>query len=289
MKERTLEERIERQEKLMERQWAYLKKNITWLPKSYIELHQYCSYLDQYCSYLEKTLNDVLFEKSGVGPDNGDDPQQKRSGKLSELHAVEQWREYQENGAKIYSEKPDSNLSSNNNSESLAFANFIAPKLTGNVLDIGCGPLPRPVYLERYPEHLITGLDPLPDTGAHEFDYVEGFAEDLPFADDTFDTVILATSLDHTILPEIAMQEAVRVLKPGGKILLWEGIHYTFDELFEKYEPENPSQLPSDGYHLFRFSARTLAKFLKKHFVFLDVRFIPGSIMLELSPRKKVA
>lgn len=289
MKEKSLEERIEHQEKLMERQWAYLEKNIKWLPTAYKELYQYCTRLDQYCSYLEKALNNVLFEKCGAYPDDERALQHKIDGQLSELHAIEKWREYQENGAKIYREKPDSNLSSNNNSEALAFANFIAGKLTGNVLDIGCGPLPRPVYLAEYPKHLITGLDPLPDTGLHEFNYVEGFAEELPFEDDTFDTVILATSLDHTILPNVAMREAIRVLKPSGKILLWEGIHHTFDELFEKYDPENHAQTPSDGYHLFRFSARTLAKFLEKRFVILDVRFIPGSIMLELSPRKKMA
>lgn len=287
MKEESLEERIERQEKLMERQWVYLKKNITWLPKAYMELFQRCAELTSYCSYLENALNDTLFEKD-CRMEGGDfSPREMPIESPTKLEAFKKWRHHQENGAKIYLEKPDSNCSSQSNNESIIFADFIASKLSGKVLDIGCGPLPRPVYLASYPVHLISGIDPLPDNGSHEFEYREGFAEELPFKNASFDTVILATSLDHTILPEQAIREAVRVLKPSGKILLWEGVHYTFDELFEEYNPAASAQSPGDGYHLFRFSPRSLAKFLKKHFEFLDSKFIPGSVMLELAPRKK--
>lgn len=45
-----------------------------------------------------------------------------------------------------------------------------------------------------------------------------GDAEALPFADDTFDVVYSWGVLHHTPRPERAMQEAMRVLKPGGRL-----------------------------------------------------------------------
>ncbi|MGE0143872.1 MAG: methyltransferase domain-containing protein [Planctomycetota bacterium] len=72
------------------------------------------------------------------------------------------------------------------------------------VLNVGGGPT-------RYSQHELTlNLEPF-----HNVDVV-GDAHDLPFMDDTFDSVICNAVLEHVGAPEVAVAEILRVLKPGG-------------------------------------------------------------------------
>jgi ubiquinone/menaquinone biosynthesis C-methylase UbiE len=50
-------------------------------------------------------------------------------------------------------------------------------------------------------------------------------AEDLPFADDTFDIVTCLEALEFTASPGNALRECVRVLRPGGLLLITNRIH----------------------------------------------------------------
>lgn len=78
----------------------------------------------------------------------------------------------------------------------------------GIILDCGAGF--RPVYYENVVNYEIT---PYPTTD------VLGFAEDLPFADNSFDAVFSFAVLEHVKLPFQAAKEMARVLKPGGKLI----------------------------------------------------------------------
>ncbi len=49
---------------------------------------------------------------------------------------------------------------------------------------------------------------------------VQGSALDLPFADATFDLVVSSECIEHTPAPQRAIAEMVRVLRPGGTLLL---------------------------------------------------------------------
>jgi len=49
---------------------------------------------------------------------------------------------------------------------------------------------------------------------------VRGIAEQLPFRDGVFDCVTCQGSLDHFVHPENFMQEAARILKPDGRLVL---------------------------------------------------------------------
>lgn len=53
---------------------------------------------------------------------------------------------------------------------------------------------------------------------------VRAAAEDLPFEDDRFDTVVSTMVLCTVLDPERAVAEAVRVLKPGGRLLFCEHV-----------------------------------------------------------------
>ncbi len=49
-----------------------------------------------------------------------------------------------------------------------------------------------------------------------DIEFLEGDAQDLPFDDQTFDSVVMGFGMNHLPEPEKAAQEAWRVLKPGG-------------------------------------------------------------------------
>ena len=76
----------------------------------------------------------------------------------------------------------------------------------------------------------VTGLDLVPellDTGRElaraagvEIEWVEGDAEALPFPDERFDTVLSVVGVQFAPRHEVTAQELVRVLRPGGNMVL---------------------------------------------------------------------
>ena len=107
---------------------------------------------------------------------------------------------------------------------------------TGRVLEIGAG---TGANLEHYPEAVTELVLSEPDphmakrlratvaerpraTGTVEV--VEAGAEELPFDDGGFDTVVSTLALCTVDAPERAVAEARRVLKPGGRFLFIEHV-----------------------------------------------------------------
>lgn len=105
----------------------------------------------------------------------------------------------------------------------------------GSVLEIGSGP---GTNLRYYPLSVecVTALDPhkgmldrLTRRGAdHGFGKERclrtriGFGEDLPFGDGSFDTVVFTLILCSVEDPRRTLEEAVRVLRPGGTLIAME-------------------------------------------------------------------
>lgn len=96
---------------------------------------------------------------------------------------------------------------------------LLKPVRGNTVLDIGCGTgeslLP---FLRAGLE--VTGIDPSPymlDIAklkvGHQVDLHRGFAEDLPFDDNSFNYASLFTTLEFTEVPQKAIEEACRVAK----------------------------------------------------------------------------
>jgi SAM-dependent methyltransferase len=119
---------------------------------------------------------------------------------------------------------------------------------TGHVLDLGAGLSP---FADAMPAGVIT-LDYRGKPGVQ----VVGDAHRLPFADDSFDVVTCTEVLEHLVDPPAAAAEIVRVLKPGGRLLLttrfcfplhdrpgdhWRFTPYTLRRLFA---PLDPTVLP---------------------------------------------
>ena len=149
-----------------------------------------------------------------------------------------------------YKQNPERSCAVDHRPNARLFRGFAAPYLQGRVLDVGCGPLPIPNYLSGYPVEWISGIDPLEPHEPHPFEFVRGFAEFLPWESASFDLVIAATSLDHTLSPQMAFSEIRRVLKPGGFLLVWDW----FAPESRPYRPDDQSPVLVDDYHLFHFS-----------------------------------
>jgi SAM-dependent methyltransferase len=116
---------------------------------------------------------------------------------------------------------PDGSLSSDERVDVGRFRSFSRRQLPGGVImDVGCGPLARPGYLDfDSGRHEYIGLDPLETN----FDgmRVRGVAEFIPFPNESLDGMVFATSLDHVCSPLGAFREARRVLKAGGTVVVW--------------------------------------------------------------------
>ncbi|CAN2050377.1 Class I SAM-dependent methyltransferase [Candidatus Magnetomoraceae bacterium gMMP-1] len=96
---------------------------------------------------------------------------------------------------------------------------LLKPVSGENILDIGCGTGARFIpFLEKGLD--VTGLDPSPymlDIAKKNFedkiDLHRGYAEDLPFDDNSFNTACLITTLEFVEDPVRAIEEACRVAK----------------------------------------------------------------------------
>ena len=66
--------------------------------------------------------------------------------------------------------------------------------------------------------------------GLQNISFVTGMAESLPFEDETFDLVVTRLSLHHFVDPEKPFREMQRVLKKGGKLVVWD-MEATAEEL----------------------------------------------------------
>jgi ubiquinone/menaquinone biosynthesis C-methylase UbiE len=93
-------------------------------------------------------------------------------------------------------------------------------------------------------------------------DFCQGFAEFLPWEDAQFDAVLFATSLDHVLSLEKTLDEVCRVLRPGGKCIVWAGLIPGS----ARYEPDREPVVAVDDHHLFHFSAETLLETFSSRF-----------------------
>lgn len=138
-------------------------------------------------------------------------------------------------------------------------AEMLRGKITGNVLDIGCGILPKPVYMFDSRDVTWFGIDPFIGEHKREFEFKQATAEKIPYPENTFDVVLFMSSLDHCQNPELALRETRRVLRPNGKLFVWE-ILYNDDSRYRQWESGNENW---DAHHHWAFCDRTLTELLK--------------------------
>lgn len=109
-----------------------------------------------------------------------------------------------------------------------AWRTLLTRRARGRVLDLGCG-TGRSLRLLARAERVV-GVDPSlgllrrARRRAPGLPLVVGRAEELPFADDAFDTVVSALVFCSVDRPRDALDEVRRVLSPGGTLRMMEHV-----------------------------------------------------------------
>ncbi|MEY2481377.1 MAG: hypothetical protein QOI04_2304 [Verrucomicrobiota bacterium] len=145
--------------------------------------------------------------------------------------------------------------------------NFIAPHVSGRCLDIGCGRGYGFNYLKAHCSS-CTGLDVsdsfLQEARAEfpEISFVQHNAEQLPFADASFDTITSFEVIEHIADDNAFLSEIVRVATPGALVAI-----------------STPNRLvvsggrsePLNQFHVREYVAEEFRSLLVKHFAELTL------------------
>jgi len=98
------------------------------------------------------------------------------------------------------------------------------PRADDQVLEVGCG---GGHVLERFADSARTGIDLSPSMIVRSLrrlgpsvNLLRGSAEDLPFADGSFEIVLCTEVLEHTREPRRVIEELMRVAAPGARVVV---------------------------------------------------------------------
>ena len=91
----------------------------------------------------------------------------------------------------------------------------------------------------------------------------QAIGESLPFPEDTFDCILLSEVIEHLAAPEISIQEAMRVLCPGGRLLVTTPNYRSFWPLMEwAVDRLNMAPKMAGEQHISRFHLSSLKRML---------------------------
>lgn len=118
------------------------------------------------------------------------------------------------------------------------------------VLDVGTGPGVLLVELAtRRPDLRLTGIDLSADMITSATRNLEPFGDratagvgdvtSLPFPDSSFDLIVSSLSLHHWDHPEAAVPELARVLRPGGRVYIYDFPFAPFDTLADAAQAQS--------------------------------------------------
>jgi SAM-dependent methyltransferase len=176
------------------------------------------------------------------------------------------WKKLFQNSQNEYSEAPLSSLSVTGHRVAPRFGEYVLEHGQGTLLDVGCGPQNCPIYLRGYPLRQVAGIDPLPPKEPHPFVFCQSIMEEIPWPDWSFQTVVVATSLDHALDLRRALAEIARVLLPSGRLLIWVG----FVEGGRSFDPHTDEPTPIDQWHLFHFDKDWFEALMLERFLMID-------------------
>lgn len=132
------------------------------------------------------------------------------------------------------------------------WANYIHPINPQAILDLGTGPgLLLNKLRTRYPTALLTGVEVQPEMLAtarviaaeNNATLLESdLAEDIPVANESIDVITAVMVLHELIYPPFMLAESARMLKPNGRMLLYDWVKRPLRD-YVGTEPMTPSRL----------------------------------------------
>jgi SAM-dependent methyltransferase len=131
---------------------------------------------------------------------------------------------------------------------------------SGRVLDLGCGT--GHSYAELAPRETVgVDVEPAALAGQDRETRVADMRE-LPFADDSFASVISIQSIEHVPDPDRVLTEVARVLAPDGRAIFVTPNRLTFGRPDEIIDP----------YHFVEYDAGQLRELCSRHFASVDIQ-----------------
>jgi len=123
-----------------------------------------------------------------------------------------------------------------------AVCRMLVPGPSDRILEVGCGSgvLCRMVATDIQPDGCVVGLDisrrflieaqkyAFQEGVADQITFECGAGESLPYINAAFDSAFAARLLLHTIDPDAVVHEMVRVVKPGGRVVIMD---WDFDSI----------------------------------------------------------
>ena len=173
---------------------------------------------------------------------------------------------------------------------------YVANKLIGvchRLLDVGCGAgnlaaLIKDRCQEIYGVDISSEALRMAVKKGVKTTRVDLNVELLPFQNEWFDTVVCLDVIEHLLDPERLLEEAKRVLKPGGILIIsfpnirwW--VHIASLAFFGKFPKTSTDPEAYDGGHLHYFTYKDMEVLLKKHgFKVTEKCGVPSSLPLNL-------
>jgi SAM-dependent methyltransferase len=102
-----------------------------------------------------------------------------------------------------------------------------APKMQGRMLDVGCGTKPYRELFSSTSDYVGLEIDTPENRVAKRADFFYD-GNTFPFEDASYDGVVCNQVLEHVFNPDQFLLEILRVLKPGGDLLLT--VPFVWDE-----------------------------------------------------------
>ncbi|MCO4825149.1 MAG: bifunctional demethylmenaquinone methyltransferase/2-methoxy-6-polyprenyl-1,4-benzoquinol methylase UbiE [Amylibacter sp.] len=161
-----------------------------------------------------------------------------------------------------------------------AMMDWLAPRGTLKLLDVagGTGDVAFR-FLKRAPQSHATVFDMtqgMLDAGrtraeaddmADSLDWVCGDAMALPFADNSFDVYTISFGIRNVTRPQVALEEAYRVLKPGGRLMVLEfsqipnpAMQWAYDQYSFNVIPKMGQVIANDA-DSYRYLVESIRKF----------------------------